>query len=141
MEIVAGALADGSWEGDGYTSPAHWLRLKAGLSSARARQVVASARRRPALPETMDLFDQGQLTLEQVSVVVAHVPAAYGASVAEMAPYATVDQLRRATKDYAFDPTASVGPADSVVGTPTTAPRMSPCRRYRPSPRSQRRSR
>lgn len=116
VEIVAGALADGSWEGDGCTSPAHWLRLKAGLSSARARQVVASARRRPALPETMDLFDQGQLTLEQVSVVVAHVPAAYEASVAEMAPYATVDQLRRATEDYAFDPAASVGPADSVGG-------------------------
>lgn len=106
VAIVADALADGSWEGAGYTSAAHWLRLKAGLSAAHARQVVDAARRRAELPQTMGLLERGEVTLDQASVVVRHVPAAYEASVAEMAPYATVDQLRRATRTYAFDPTA-----------------------------------
>jgi len=122
VSIVGDALADGSWEGEGYTSPEHWLRLKAGISAARARRVVEAARRQADLPTTMGLFEQGQLTLDQVSVVVANVPAAYEASVADMAPFATVDQLRRATKNYAFDPAATDDAALIDAGVPGASP-------------------
>lgn len=104
VALVADALAREAWGGWGFTSANHWLRLRAGLSSSRAAAVLAAAQRHDAMPVTMGMFAQGRLTLDQVGVIVDRVPDAYEASVADMAQYATVPQLRRATKDYVFDP-------------------------------------
>ena len=130
---VAAAMAAGSdWLGWGYSSPEHWLRVRAGLSSARARSVVAAARRHDDLPVTMRMFEEGRLTLEQVSVIVAHVPAAYEASVADLAPYATVDQLRRATKDYPFPAEDGVGDAGTAGAEDVSGDPASLSMRYLP---------
>lgn len=102
VTLVAGALTSERWAGDCVRSPEHWLVLRAGLSPSRAREVVSLARREGELPTVMDTFTRGQLSLDQVSTVARHAPAATEASVTELAVNATVPQLRRTLSRYAF---------------------------------------
>ncbi len=107
IDIVADAITDDTWGGGGISSPEHWLTLRAGLSPSRARLIVAIARRRTELPATMDQFEAGNLSVEQVAAITRHTPAAFDASVAELAVHATVPQIRRAVSRYPFTvPTA-----------------------------------
>ena len=113
--LVADALESEVWAGAGIRSPEHWLVLRAGLSPARARQVVLMARRVRDLPVVMGAFEQGSLSVDQVAVVARHAPAHVEASVAELAASASVPQLGRVLSRYAFDPPtgAEVEPADA----------------------------
>jgi hypothetical protein len=104
VAIVAQALNDESWAIAGVRSPEHWLTMCAGLSPVRARQIVAVARRHGELPSVMGQFADGQLSLDQVTVVARYAPAHVEASVAELAIHASVPQLRRALSRYSFDP-------------------------------------
>src|SRR5450759_2272256 len=81
VAIVADALVDESWAIAGVRSPEHWLTMRAGLSPFHARQVVAVARRAGELPTVMGEFGDGQLSLDQVSVVARFAPAHVEASV------------------------------------------------------------
>jgi Domain of unknown function (DUF222) len=116
VAIVADALVDESWAIAGVRSPEHWLTMRAGLSPFHARQVVAVARRAGELPTVMGEFGDGQLSLDQVSVVARFAPAHVEASVAELAVHASVPQLRRALSKYSFDPPAEPGHVQGTTG-------------------------
>ena len=51
----------------------------------------------------MAMFRAGGLSLDQASTVARYTPAAYEASVCELAVNATVAQIVAATRRYAFD--------------------------------------
>jgi len=130
VAIVAQALADESWAIAGVRSPEHWLTMRAGLSPFRATAIVRVARRHGELPTVMGEFADGQLSFDQVAVVARYAPAHVEASVAELAVYASVPQLRRSLSHYSFDPPAEPGYvqgstsrsylADSDAADPTT---------------------
>ncbi|WP_169798556.1 HNH endonuclease signature motif containing protein [Piscicoccus intestinalis] len=112
VDIAAEALATEAWAGDGISSPTHWLVLRAGLSRSRAAQVLEVARRREELPVTLGALATGELSLEQVGPIARRVPAAYEASVCELARFATVPQIVRATSTEFRTPVAE--PAQSA---------------------------
>ena len=116
LVAIAAELLDGKHWGDGgFRSAEHYLVVRAGLSPAHARDVVALARRRVELPAASEALTAGLLSLDQVAVVAHHVPASYQQSVTDLARHATVPQLRRAVSRHAFavpDP-AQVGQAAS----------------------------
>lgn len=115
VDIAAEALATQAWAGDGISSPTHWLVLRAGLSRSRAAQVLEVARRRDELPVTLDALAAGELSLEQVGPIARRVPAAYEASVCELARFATVPQIVRATSTEFRAP--AVEPPESAPET------------------------
>src|SRR5476649_395412 len=77
VAIVAAALVDQSWAIAGVRSPEHWLTMRAGLSPFRAKAIVALARRHGELPTVMSQFADGQLSLDQVMVVVTRFTPAH----------------------------------------------------------------
>lgn len=103
VETAAQVIADEAWMGAGVRSVNHFLELQTGLDRHTVGKIVTVASRAGELPDVLDLVRQGRLTLDQAAVVARHVPAGYGASVAEFAEYATVTQLQRALGRYAFD--------------------------------------
>ncbi len=74
IELLADALESGAWFQAGIRSPEHWLAWQMGVSPSRASAWVAMARRRAELPVTFEAFDNGELAVDQVSVVVNHIP-------------------------------------------------------------------
>ena len=118
VDITADALRDDAWAEAGIRSPEHWLVVRAALSPARARELVALARRRDELPDTIELLATGRLGIDQAVVVARHVPAGYGQSVAALAEHATVPQLRRCLSRYDFlDDTCAEPEADAPAHT------------------------
>ncbi|WP_323095907.1 HNH endonuclease signature motif containing protein [Intrasporangium sp. YIM S08009] len=102
VDAVAVALVEGSWQAAGIRSPEHWLVVRAGLSRGHASAVVLMARRASELPETAAALREGRISLDQAAVVARHAPAAFDATVAEFAQYATVPQLQRSVARYDF---------------------------------------
>ena len=91
--LVAEAAATGAWAGDGIRSLRHWLTWKAGVSSARAGELVRLAEATTTHPATMAELAAGTLTVDQAAVAVG-APAHHDVEVAQLAPLATVNQLR-----------------------------------------------
>lgn len=110
VDLAAQALESEAWAGHGIVSANHWLVLRAGLSRGRARQLLTVARRVDELPVTMGLLRQGQISLDQALPVATYVPTEYEESVADLALYATVPQIVRATSRTEF-PDASQDPS------------------------------
>jgi len=78
VEETVALLVDDVWAGDGgVRSPQHFLQVFGWLSPAHANQLVAVARRRSELPETVGLMVQGRLSLDQAAVVAQYVPAEF----------------------------------------------------------------
>ncbi len=122
VDLVAAALARRWWEGWRIHTPEQWLMWRTGVSRATARAIVRLARRAAELPTVMAPFRAGGLSLDQASTIARYVPAAYEASVCELAVNATVRQIVAATRQYAFDvdvdereATGRRGPERSVV--------------------------
>ena len=119
VDVAAELVDDGLWGDGGFSSPEHYLVVRAGLSPAHARDVVAIARRRTELTAAAEALDAGELSLDQVAVLAHGVPATHQASATALAREATVPQLRRAVSRHAF-PAATAGdgadPADAVTG-------------------------
>jgi uncharacterized protein DUF222 len=105
-------LEEERWTGGGIRSAEHWLMLHAGLSPARAADVVRLARRSVELPTTVAAMAAGQLSVDQAAVVARFAPTSYEASVGELAPMTTVPQLRRALSRYQFAETVPAGGAE-----------------------------
>src|SRR6478609_8650898 len=103
-------LDEERWAGGGIRSPEHWLVLHAGLSPARARDVVRLARRSAQMPTTVAAMVAGQVSVDQAAVVARYAPSSYEASVGELAPLTTVPQLRRALSRYQFGSETDVAP-------------------------------
>lgn len=100
VEIVGEALHDDLWHGWGIHSPGHWLAWKAGISKARAHQLVRIARRRMELPCAVAALVAGELSVDQAHQIALHVPAAFDRDVTEFARVATVAQLRKVLPRY-----------------------------------------
>jgi hypothetical protein len=112
VDLVVTALAEGWWEGWKVHTPVQWLMWQAGLSRSTARQVIRLARRAGDLPTVMTTFRRGGLSLDQAATIARYVPAAYEASVCELAVNATVTQIVAATRTYGFDADVVDRPAD-----------------------------
>ncbi|MGH9288507.1 MAG: DUF222 domain-containing protein [Acidimicrobiales bacterium] len=94
--LIGEALRTGGWEGFGIRSPEHWVVWRCGMSPARARRLVALARRLETLPATTGLFTAGALGEDQTAVIVRHTDTDHDRQVADLAPSLTVPQLTRA---------------------------------------------
>lgn len=95
VELIADALREGWWHGDGIVSPEHWVTWKCGVSPRRARDLIRIARRRDELPLTSALFADGRISVDQMTVIARHAPACRDAEVADLARSMTVTQLIR----------------------------------------------
>jgi hypothetical protein len=117
LDSVVEALDQGLWEQWGIRSPEHWLAWQTGMSPARAKQLVDTARRAGELPVTVAAFADGQLSVDQVVTVARYTPAHNDAEVCELAKSASVSQLRNVLSRYVHH--VDVPPdsaADEVVG-------------------------
>lgn len=93
VELVAEARDTNAWAGLGIRSLTHWLTWKAGVTNERANALVRLAAAQTTHPELTALFADGRLTVDQAAIAVK-VEARHDHRVAEMAPLATVNQLR-----------------------------------------------
>ena len=128
VAVMADVLADDDWVGTGIHTPTQWLAWKAGLSPERARMITNVAERRHDFPVVIGAFERGELTLEQVFVVVTKAPAWADHKVVDFTKAATVHQLRRTITDQFFDngptpPEPTDPPVDRVSFGPTTGDR------------------
>ena len=118
VDLIDEVMAGGHWGEGGFTSPEHYLVVRAGLSHAHASDIVAVARRRSELTDAATALAAGELSLDQVAVLARHVPATHQKSLTRFAREATVPQLRRAVTRHAFP--ADPAPADAGDGDGTT---------------------
>ena len=93
VELAAEALAKDSWAVWGVKSLSHWLTWQAGISSRHAQEVVRLAEARDTHPAVMSAFAAGALSVDQAAVATK-APAYLDEHFAELAPMATVSQLR-----------------------------------------------
>ena len=100
--LLAQVLESGIWQVAGIHSPTQWVAWQCGVSPARAKSLLAMARRRSELPVTTAAHEAGELCEDQVAVICRHAPAGVDDQVAELARAATVTQLRRALGSYPF---------------------------------------
>lgn len=126
VSLLAQVLESGSWQAAGIHSPAQWVAWQCGVSPARARSLVAMARRRAELPATSAAHEAGELCEDQVAVICRHAPATVDAHAADLARAATVSQLRRVLGSYHFagdEKPDEAGPAEPAPATPPEEPR------------------
>jgi hypothetical protein len=127
VSLLARVVEIGSWQVSGIHNPTQWVAWQCGVSPARARSLLAMAKRRAELPDTMAAFEAGELCEDQVAVITRHAPAGVDAQVAELARAATVTQLRRVLGSYPFAETPSKPdkdePAEPVPPAPPEEPR------------------
>ncbi len=103
VELVSQVLEHNLWTGDGLRSPAQWVAWQTGLSPAHAAAVVRVATQRAEFPRVTEVFERGELALDQVAAAVTAPPWA-DRHMSEFAPYATVTQIRRVMRSEYFDP-------------------------------------
>lgn len=115
VDLAVEVIEGDHWGDGGFRSPGHYFVVRAGLSPAHARDVVAIARRRTELPDATAALREGSLSLDQAAVVAHHAPATHQASAAEFARHTTVPQLRRAMSRHAFSTPAAPEPDDDAA--------------------------
>lgn len=84
-------------------SPGHWLAWKTGMAPARAAALVTVAERRAELPTAVSALVAGELSADAAIEVARRAPASHERSITEFASEATISQLRRTLRDYAYD--------------------------------------
>ena len=92
---IAEALDGDDWQGDGIITPEQWVALRCGVTTGRARRLVATARELAGLPVAASAFEVGTLSEDQVGLICRHVDPAHDAEVTELARSCTINQLRR----------------------------------------------
>lgn len=125
VSITVQALATDAWHGDGVRSIDHWLAWQAGISTSHAHQITTIARRHAELPETIGLFTDGLLSLDQTVAVARHTPAHHDHTAAAMARNLTVNQLGVALSKKFFPPSAP-DPAADPDARPEPSPSQPP---------------
>ena len=101
VAVTEHLLTTDAWQQGGMRSPKAFLAWRFGLSPERAEQIVTIARHRHEFPTVIDLFDHGQLSIEQVHEAV-QVPAWADTDIAHLATISTVTKLRRAKRSDNF---------------------------------------
>jgi hypothetical protein len=125
VNLLSRVLDAGSWQVAGIHSPSQWVAWQCGVSPARARALVAMARRRAELPATSAAHEAGELCEDQVAVICRHAPVGVDAQVADLARVATVTQLRRILGSYPFATEKASKPEQNepAPATPPEEPR------------------
>jgi hypothetical protein len=104
-------------------TPAKWLAWRAGIAPGRAAAIVRLARRAGELPRTIEALEAGELTVDQAAEIARWIPARYEASAAQVAPYCTVAQLKKALRwfsDPKPQPEPGSGPDPEAHGSIST---------------------
>ena len=103
VDVTVRLLAHpGSWQVPGVHNIEQYLCWRTGISAAHAHQIAAIAARVDELPACMELFQRGELSLDQMAPSCTRTPAWADHRVAELAPMLTVRQLRRVLGKYRF---------------------------------------
>ncbi|MGI8686080.1 MAG: DUF222 domain-containing protein, partial [Acidimicrobiales bacterium] len=131
---IAEALAGDDWQGDGIVTPEQWVALRCGVTTPRARRLVATARALDELPVAASAFGEGALSEDQVGLICNHVDAAHDAEVTSLARHCTINQLRRILPSVvppapAPDPEPDPEPGTDEEGDATSAGGDTPGRR------------
>jgi hypothetical protein len=109
--LLARVLSSAAWEEPGIRSPAHWVTWRFGVSTARARSLVRMAERLPSeLPVTFEAFRAGELSEDQVAVLVRYLPAHNDAEGLALAKELSAPVLRRTLRDHPFQRPAEEEP-------------------------------
>jgi len=119
VEVAAEALETGCWQGWGVRSLTHWLTWQAGISRARATELVRLAEARSTHPKVTQTFAEGALSVDQAAIATK-APAYLDREFADLAQAATVDQLRvavRAARPAPPAPPPADEPAESFTGS------------------------
>lgn len=95
VEVVRRCIAERRWEEASTHGPEHWLAVRCGMSWAEARRLVRLAEGLERFPRVSELFAEGRLTEDQVSVIVARARPGHDRDLAHLAPHTNVGQLRR----------------------------------------------
>jgi hypothetical protein len=98
VEIVAEIDGDGLWGATGARSVPALVAWKTGCSSANAHTISTIAGRLTEFPRCAQGMREGRLSLDQVGVIAARAGQGSDEHYAELARYATVNQLRTAVK-------------------------------------------
>jgi hypothetical protein len=142
---VARELLDdpAKWASEGIFTIERYLCWKTGISRGHAQQIADIARRGDELPEFLEAFERGELSLDQATVVARRAPGWADAEVTALAKLLTVDQLRRSVGRYPFplvpdsmlpgatEPGSPAdggddGAADGLIGPPVPADHQVP---------------
>ncbi len=96
VQIVAEVDRDGLWGATGARSIAALVAWKMGSLSTNATTITTVAHRVEAFPRCVQDMREGRLSLDQVGVIAARAGAGSDEHYAQLARYATVNQLRTA---------------------------------------------
>ena len=98
VDIIAEIDHDGLWGNTGARSLPALIAWKTGLTPNNAATLAAVAHRRDEFPQCTQYLRDGRLSLDQVGVIAERAADGSDAHYAQLAPYATVSQLRTAIK-------------------------------------------
>jgi len=106
-----------TWASDGIWTVERYLCWRTGISMGHAKQLADIARRADELPECMEAFERGELSLDQATVLARKVPSWADVAATDLAKMLTVSQLGRSIGKYQFphlpDPVSPVSDAES----------------------------
>jgi hypothetical protein len=102
VDLVVELLETEAWQDGGERTPESFLVWKMGLSSGRAKQVVAVARKRSAFPVIGAMFGRGEVSFEQMQAAFK-APSWADANIADFVTIATVPKIERATRSSMFE--------------------------------------
>ena len=97
VDLVADALADGTWGGDGVRTPQQWLSWQLGITTAEAHRFLDLAAARTTHPVVSARFAAGQLSSTQAAIATS-VDTTRDAEIDELVTACTVNQLRLYTR-------------------------------------------
>lgn len=98
VDVVAELDRDDLWGYAGARSLEACVAWKTGSSPANARVLASAARGLETFPRCARLFRDGVLSLDQLATIADRAPRGTDDHYAELAPHATVSQLRMATR-------------------------------------------
>jgi hypothetical protein len=118
VEIVAELDRDELWGATGARSVAALVAWKLGSSSGNAHTIATVARRLEEFPRCAAGMREGRLSLDQVGVIAAQAGEGSDDHYAELARWATVNQLRTAVKSEPRpEPDSRPEPQPSITKT------------------------
>lgn len=103
VSLLGEALDDGLWDVWGIHSSGHWTGWQTGMAPGRAKAIVGIAERRHELPTAVAALQAGSLSVDAAIEIAKRAPAGYEHDITEFAKQATIGQLRRSLRDYAYD--------------------------------------
>lgn len=103
------------WLDEGLHTPEAFLAWRTGLGPHNARHIVAIARRARELPECVEAFRRGELSVDQMAAIAHRAPWWSDSEICDLAKMLTVGQLRRTLGRYPFPEIPS--PYDDGTGS------------------------